>query len=262
MNDTRSFLVHGLIAGLLAGIAAFLVAYAVGEPAIDSAIAIEEAASAEHSSTEVSSTEHSHDDGEAAGHSHDEESTGISRTQQAGPGLATATISVAVVIGGIIGIASAAAAGRIGRLGIGATTAIVAGCGFVAVALVPWLAYPPNPPAVGSAETIGERTAIYFSFVAISIVAMVGAIAFARVLLSTHGGWTATVAPALCYLAVVLLARTALGAIDEVPDTFAANTLFSFRIGSIATQAALWGVLGVTLTGLLLRTAKRAPQHA
>ena len=42
--NARAFLIRGLLAGLLAGFAAFAVAYVVGEPHVDSAIAIEESA--------------------------------------------------------------------------------------------------------------------------------------------------------------------------------------------------------------------------
>jgi len=41
-----AFLIRGLAAGLVAGIFAFVVAFAVGEPQIDDAIALEEAAAA------------------------------------------------------------------------------------------------------------------------------------------------------------------------------------------------------------------------
>ena len=45
-----------------------------------------------------------------------------------------------------------------GRLTPGQSTALVAAVGFVAVALVPFLKYPATPPAVGNADTIGDRT--------------------------------------------------------------------------------------------------------
>ena len=51
--------------------------------------------------------------------------------------------------------------------------AVVAAVGFVAVALVPFLKYPATPPAVGSAETIGDRTGYYFAFQLVSLVVAV-----------------------------------------------------------------------------------------
>ena len=46
---------------------------------------------------------------------------------------------------------------------------------FVTVALVPALKYPANPPAVGSGDTIGDRTALYFGFVVVSVLTAVAA---------------------------------------------------------------------------------------
>lgn len=251
MTNARRFLIHGLVAGLLAGIAAFVVAATIGEPPIDSAIAVEEAQSQE-------ADEHSHADDEAGGHSHaDEEEGGITRGQQAGPGLATASIAIGVVIGGIVGIGAAAAAGRLGRLGVAGSTTVVSAVGFLSFALVPWFAYPPNPPATGSGDTIGDRTATYFSFLIISVVVAFAAVAIARSLARRTSLWTAVVLPAIGYVVVVAVAYAVLGPIGEVPDEFPANTLFSFRRSAILTQATLWTVLTIALTGLLHRTAAR-----
>lgn len=255
--NARSFLINGLVAGLLGGLIAFVVAIGVGEPAIDDAIAVEEAAAAP-ADTEA----HSHDEGEeGAAHSHshgdEEEEGGITRGQQAGPGLATATILVGAILGGLVGIASALAAGRFGRLSPVATTALVTALGFVAVVLAPWLKYPPNPPATGSGDTIGERTALYFSFLAISVLAVIAAIIVARQVLAGRSAWLATSVGGAVYLAVVGIAFAVMAPIDEVPNSFPANTLFEFRVGSLITQAALWLVLGVVLTGLVNRAWTR-----
>ncbi len=252
--NARSFLINGLIAGLLGGLIAFVVAIGVGEPAIDDAIAVEEAAAAP-ADTEA----HSHDEGEeSTAHSHgDEEEGGITRGQQAGPGLATATILVGAILGGLVGIASAFAAGRFGRLSPVATTALVTAVGFVAVVLAPWLKYPPNPPATGSGDTIGERTALYFGFLAISILAVIAAIIVARQVLAGRSAWLATAVGGAVYLAVVGIAFAVMAPIDEVPNSFPANTLFEFRVGSLITQGALWLVLGVALTGLVNRAWNR-----
>lgn len=237
----RTFLVHGLIAGLLAGIGSFLVAYSIGEPPIDAAIAVEEAAAlADHDASD--------------GHSHDE---GITRGQQAGPGLATATILVSTVLGGLVGIASAFALGRFGRLGAVASTALVAAGGFLAFALVPWFKYPPNPPAVGSAETLNERTALYFGFVGLSVIVIVLAFVLAAQLTTRTRPWVAAVLPVLVYLAVMVIASILFGSVNEVPDSFPPNTLYEFRVGALLTTATMWGVIGIALTGLVARTVDR-----
>ena len=254
--NARSFLINGLIAGLLGGLFAFLVAFGVGEPAIDDAIAVEEAAAAP-AETQTHSHDDEGDEGAAHSHSHGDEAGGITRDQQAGPGLATATGLIGVILGGLVGIASAFAAGRFGRLSPVATTALVTAVGFVAVVLAPWLKYPPNPPATGSGDTIGERTALYFGFLAISVLAVVAAIIVARQVLAGRSAWLATTVGGAVYVAVVGVAFAVMAPIDEVPNSFPANTLFEFRVGSLITQGALWLALGVVLTGLVHRAWNR-----
>ena len=117
--STRTFLVHGLVAGLLAGIAAFVVAYTVGEPQVDKAIALEEAASA-------TAADHEHSDEAAAGHSHDEETAEVSRATQSTWGLATGTLAIGVVLGGFTGLLAAFGLGRLGGLRPAGSTALVA----------------------------------------------------------------------------------------------------------------------------------------
>lgn len=242
----RTFLVHGLIAGLVAGFAAFLVAHVVAEPQIDTAIALEEAASAEHG----------HGDDAEPGHSHGEEAE-VSRGTQSTWGLATGTILFGTVLGGATALAAAFALGRLGPLGARGSTATIALVGFISTALVPFLKYPSTPPAVGSGDTIGERTALYFGFWAISLVAAVIAVIVARRLVERLGGFNAVVLAGLGYVVVVLAVGSALPTVNEVGD-FPADTLWYFRRESLATMAALWAVLGLVLTGLVGRDADRA----
>ena len=42
--------------------------------------------------------------------------------------------------------------------------------------VVPFVKYPPNPPGIGDPATIGERTALYFGMVAISVLAAIAAL--------------------------------------------------------------------------------------
>ncbi|WP_244927992.1 CbtA family protein [Nocardioides sp. W7] len=245
----RNFLVRGLLAGLIAGLFAFLVAFTVGEPPIDTAIGLEESAAA---AEPVAADDHPHDDGEAA-HSHgDEEEGGISRTTQKSWGLATATVAVGVALGGILSLLAAAVAGRIGRLSLVGSTALVTALGFLAYSLLPFLKYPAAPPAVGSGDTIGSRTGYYFAFALISVVAMVAVVALARRLAPRLGGYAAVVAAAASYVMVMVVAAVAMPTVNEIGD-FPADVLWEFRISSLLTLAALWGSLGVALTWLLSR---------
>lgn len=270
--NARTFLVRGLLAGLIAGIVAFVVAFTVGEPPIDTAIGLEEASAAEAPAepAEPAADEahtHTHADGEhdhshAAAdtdhaeeghtHSHSDEEGGITRTNQKTWGLATATIAIGVALGGIIALVAAAVAGRLGRLSVVASTALVTALGFVAYALVPFLKYPAAPPAVGSGDTIEERTAYYFAFALISIVAMVAAVVLGRRLAAERSAWTGVVVAGVGYVVVVAVAALAMPAVNELGD-FPADVLWEFRISSILTLAALWATLGMALTWLLGR---------
>jgi hypothetical protein len=240
----RAFLVRGLLVGLLAGIAAFLVAHQVGEPHVERAIALEEAGAAAEA--------HSHDDTTTHDHSDEEQVTEVSRSNQRTWGLATGTLAIGVALGGLVALVSAAAVGRLGRLTPGQSTAVVAAAGFLAVALVPFLKYPATPPAVGNAETIGDRTGYYFAFQLISVVVAVAAVALAVRLWERIGAYQAVVAGAATYVVVVTVAGNLMPTVNEVGD-FPADTLWFFRRASLLTLAALWAVLGVGLTGLVGR---------
>lgn len=257
--NARTVLVRGLLAGLVAGFAAFLVAYTVGEPPVEAAIALEtagsgEEASAPHSHDEAVRHDHGTDEG-SEDHAHGEEG-GITRHQQSTWGLLTGTLCVGLALGGILALVAAAVAGRWGRLSVAASTALVIGIGFVAVALVPFLKYPAAPPAVGSGDTIGERTASYFTLVLIAVLAAVGSTALVLRLRRQVGDWGAVVAGIAAFTAVCALTAGLMPTVDEVGD-FPASILWEFRIGSLLTLATLWGVLGIALSGMLGRLADR-----
>jgi hypothetical protein len=249
----RAFLVRGLLAGLLAGVVTFLVAYAVGEPQVGAAIALE-AISSEDSGGDGHSHSHAAEDGDGG-----EEAAEVSRANQSTWGLLTGTLAVGVALGGILGLVAAAALGRLGRLTPGQSTALVTLIGFVAVALVPFLKYPATPPAVGSGDTIGLRTSVYFGYLLVSVLAAVLATYGAVRLRERIGTYAAVVGGTAAYLVVVVVAGQLFVTVNEIGD-FPADTLWSFRLASLITLATMWGVLGVALTGLVgrLYAAERA----
>ena len=250
----RAFLVRGLLVGLLAGIATFVVAFSVGEPQVDRAIALESSASATSGDEVAEGEVHVHEDGTEHTHAADDESGGttVTRDNQRTWGLATGTLAVGLAIGGIVALVSAAAVGRLGALTPSQSTAVVALVGFVAYTLVPFLKYPATPPAVGSGDTIGQRTGLYFAFVLISLVAAVVAVLLARRVHEAVGAYPAVVAGIGLYLVVVLTAGALLPTVNEVGD-FPADTLWFFRRASLLTVATTWGVIGISLTGLVGR---------
>jgi predicted cobalt transporter CbtA len=246
-----NFLIRGLVAGLLAGLVAFGVAYVVGEPQVDAAIAIEEAGSASHHEHADPAAEH------PAEHAAEEHTTEVSRANQSTWGLLTGTLGVGVALGGITSLVAALALGRIGRLSPAQSTSLVAALGYVSYSLVPFLKYPATPPAVGNPDTIGQRTELYFGFLAISLVAAVVAVFLgARLLKAGQSNYRATVIPALAFVAVVTIAGAILPTVNEV-GAFPADTLWFFRRASLLTNATLWVTIGIVLTGLVGRLYAR-----
>jgi predicted cobalt transporter CbtA len=223
----RSILVWGLLAGLLGGVLAFGFASVFGEPPVEAAITLEE---------------HDHAAGEAEP---------VSRDVQRTLGLAIATCAFGVALGGLVALAFAFAHGRIGSLTPRATAFTVTAVGFVAVVLVPYVTYPPNPPAVGRAETIGDRTAAYFGMMAISVILVIVAVYLART------GWIAAIGAGIGYVVAVSVAAALLPSFREVPDDFPAQTLWDFRLASLGTQVVLWATIGVAFAALLQRATKR-----
>lgn len=250
MLTLRDFLVRGLIAGLIGGLAAFFVGYAIGEPAVEAAIAIEEAAGGHDHGVEAEEPGAEEDEG-----------TEVSRELQSTLGLATGMLVLGAALGGIAGIATGLSFGRFGRRSARATAMSVVGAGFVVLFFVPFLIYPPNPPAVGNGETIGWRTALYFAMLAISVTGAALAIYLGRTYRAKLGAWYAGLIGAGAYLVIVLIAFAVMPRYDEVPADFPPSLLYEFRLSSIITQVVLWAVIGVAL-GELTHRLHRARTNA
>lgn len=253
----RAFLVRGLLAGLIAGLATFFVAHQVGEPHVETAIALEETGAAAAPESEDGHS-HSHSDSDSHSHSHGEEDAGteVSRADQRTWGLLTGSLVVGVALGGLVALAAALAVGRMGRMSVRQSTATVALVGFVAVALVPFLKYPATPPAVGSGDTIGDRTGLYFGFLLVSIAVALAVVVLAVRLLPRHGTYAVVVGGAAAYLVVMVVAGELFATVNEV-GAFPADVLWYFRRASLATLVTMWAVIGVVLTGLVGRLADR-----
>ena len=226
-------LLRGMLVGLIAGILAFAFARVYGEPQVDKAIAFEEQKA------------------QAAGEAPEEEI--VSRTTQAGIGLATGVLVYGAALGGIFSLVFAFAYGRLGSLGPRGTSALLAVLGFVAVIVIPGLKYPANPPAVGNPETIGYRTELFFIMILVSVAAMVAAVGLAQRLWKQLGAWNAAIVAALAYLVVFALVKAALPNINEVPEDFSAMVLWQFRVASLGIQLVLWAVIGLAFGAVVER---------
>jgi predicted cobalt transporter CbtA len=232
---------RGLLAGVAAGVVASLVALFVVEPAIRDALAIEEA--------------------RGATGGHEEELVG--RTTQVVGGM-VAAVAVAVCVGLVLAVVFAALRHRLPGATDFGRAALLAGCGFVAVALVPALKYPANPPGVGNPDTINTRTLQYVTLIAAAIaVTWLGFVVRAAL---ARSGWQAPRAAAVT--AVVVTVGYALLLIafpatpDSVPADIPAGLLWRFRLGSLAELAAMWAALGITLGLLLTPGGLRADRPA
>jgi hypothetical protein len=182
----------------------------------------------------------------------DDEGTVVSRADQSTWGLATGTLAVGIALGGVTGLVSAFAVGRIGHLRPSQSTALVALVGFVAVSLVPFLKYPATPPAVGDPDSIGARTAEYFGMLGISVLAAIGAVVLAGRVLGSLGTYRTVLLAGAAYLAAVIVAAVLLPTVNEIGD-FPGDTLWYFRLSSLLTLTAMWAGIGVALTGLVGR---------
>jgi hypothetical protein len=229
----RSLLIRGMLAGLLAGLVAFVVAKVFGEGSVAQAIAVE-GAHAAHAG--------------AAG-----EPELVSRGVQSTVGLLTATLIYGVGLGGIFALVFAAMSGRVGNVGARTLSGLLALGAFVTVGLVPFLKYPPNPPAVGYGETIGRRSALFLAMIAIAILVGVLAVVAGRRLAPALGTWDATIVAALGFVVVVAVVHQLMPDVNEVGAGFPAATLYEFRAASLAVQASVWASLGLAFGALAQR---------
>jgi len=233
----RTLLIRGTLVGLVAGLMAFLVAKLLGEHSLTAGIAFESAAAAAR--------------GEAA------EPAMVSRTVQSTAGLAVASLTYGVALGGLFALVYSVAQGRLGRLSVRATAASVAAGGFLALYLLPALKYPANPPGASDASTIGDRTYLYFLMLTASVLIVVGVVLLARQWTARLGAWNAAITALVVGVAALAVMGVVLPGVHETPAGFPAATLWQFRISSAATQLAAWATIGL-LFGALTERALQA----
>jgi hypothetical protein len=221
----RALLAKGMLAGALAGLLACGFAWAFGEPQVNLAVAFEQ---------------HMH---QMAGETPEPEM--VSRAVQSTAGLVTGIVVYGCALGGIFALVFAYAYGRIGGLSPRPTAALLAAFGFVTLILVPQIKYPANPPAIGDPATIGPRTALYFTMLAISVIAAIAASSVGRQLAGRLPIWNSALVGAAAYVAAMTAAMLILPPVNEVPSDFSATTLWNFRLASLGVQAVVWTTLGL-----------------
>lgn len=229
-------LVRGMAAGLAAGLLAFVFAYLVGEPPLEEAIRFEQQMAVQG--------------GEAA-HSHVEE-----RTVQRTVGLLAGNVLIGVGLGGLLSLVFAYAYGRLSRHGARVTAAILAAAAFVTVTLVPFTKYPANPPGAASAESLDQRTVLFFAMIAIGIFAAVAGVRVGRQYAARIGAWNASILGGGVFIALIALAQAILPDVREVPTGFPAEALYQFRIASLGVGATIWLTIGLVFGALADRLVR------
>jgi len=246
-----NLLLRGMLVGVVAGLLCFGFLKIFGEPQVDRAIAFE-------TQMDEAKDHAAHQAALAKGVAmprEEHEPELVSRPVQSGIGLFTGVAVYSAAFGGLFALVFAFAHGRMGGLGPRATAALLAAGGLVAVYVVPTLKYPANPPSVGEPDTIGMRTALYFTMMAVSLAAMVVAAMLRNRLHRRFGAWNAALIASAAYLVAVCVVGLLLPAVNEVPEQFPAVVLWQFRVASLGSQVLMWATIGLLFGTLTERAA-------
>ncbi|BBY24224.1 CbtA family protein [Mycobacterium stomatepiae] len=246
---------RGLLAGAIGAVLAFVFARLCAEPVIARAIEFEDGRT----------------DAENAHGVHEHGVELFTRGVQANPGLGFGVLIFGLAMGALFAVlfcvVYARAAGRAENPAPRQLSLLLASGAFVAVYLVPFVKYPPNPPAVGQSDTIGMRTGWYLAMVLASVALAIAAVWLGRRLTDRFGAWNSRLLAAGAYLVAVAVVMMMLPTVDETPEPlrdasgaiiypgFPADVLYEFRVLSLGTQLLLWVTIGLvfaTLAGRLL----------
>ncbi|MFL6072339.1 MAG: CbtA family protein [Mycobacteriales bacterium] len=250
----RKLVARGMLAGALAGLLAFLFARILAEPQIQAAVDYENGRDA------------------ALTHSPDRVGSDVfSRTVQANLGLGVGMVFFGIAMGLLFAVVYTVCLGRVGALRPRPLALLVAGAGFLALYLIPFLKYPANPPAIGDPDTIHRRGLLYLVMVACSVTFLAGAVWLGRQLQPRYGAWNATLLAGLAFVVATGALMAALPAVHETPSPlhdaaghlvypgFPADTLAAFRLYSVGAQLLLWTALGLAFAPLADRVLTPVP---
>lgn len=178
----------------------------------------------------------------------------VSRSVQRLIGLPLGTVLVGVAFGLLFSLTYRAVPSQIAPWPRSLTIALA---GFCALVLVPQLIYPANPPGVGSADTIGQRTGSYLVAVVLGVAVVLSAYAAVRDL--ARRGVPAPVRQSAVTLVAGLVIAVGYLVLPANPDPVDAPAalVWQFRLLSLGALAVLWAVLGAAF-GALTERAERA----
>jgi len=258
----RRIIGRGLLAGALAGVLAFLYARVFIEPVISRAIDYESGRADAHAAMTGMG-------------GHDMEL--FTRDVQSWAGMGFGVMAFSVAMAGLFALSFTMLYPRTSGLSARMTSVLLAAGAFVTVYLVPFLKYPANPPSIGEADTIKERTGLYLLMMGLSVALSLGAVWLGRRLSPKLGTWGATLSAIGGYVAAVGVVMWVLPAIDETPQPmveksgmimypgFPADDLYQFRLYALGTQIVIWATIGLvfgTLVSRLLEDQRRQPLSA
>jgi predicted cobalt transporter CbtA len=244
----KRLIAHGLLAGVIGAVLAFVFGRLCAEPVIGRAVAFEDG----------------RNDALDAHGVHEHGAELFSRGVQANAGLGFGLLIFGVAMGALFAVAYCVVASGARDVAPQRLSALLAAGAFSAVYLVPFVKYPPNPPAVGQADTIGARTGWYLVMVLASVGLAVAAVWLARRLAARLGAWNAGLLATGAYVAAVAAVAVVLPTVSETPQPlrdasgaivypgFPADVLYEFRLLALATQLVLWATIGVVF-GMLAR---------
>lgn len=252
-----------VVPGVVAGVVGFAFSRVLIEPLVGAAVDYEGAR--EHAEAALSGDEH--------GHGHEL----FTRVVQANVGAAVGVIAFAVAMGVLFAAAHTLVTAVLRRRGFTpdrtALAMLLAVGMFTAIALVPGLKYPANPPGVGLEDTVVQRTSAMLTLTVLSVVAA-GIAVLAGVAWARRWGWRAATVAVGGYVVVVLIAYALLPSFHEVPgavtgpdgvvlDGFPAEVLAQFRTYSMLHLAVLWLIIGATWAAMAGRAAspRRQPNR-
>jgi hypothetical protein len=269
----KKLILRGILTGALAGLLAFVFARIFAEPQIQAAIDYESGRDAAQDALN-----------QAAGIASEPARPDLfSRAIQANVGIGAGMVLFGIAMGALFTVVYTVSLGRVGKVRPRVLALLVAGGGFLALYLVPFVKYPANPPSIGHPDTIGTRGGLYLVMVAGSVVFLVAAVLLGKRLAPRLGNWNASLVAGAAFVVVIgvlMLVLPPLGHLSanvaeygvqptETPlplknaagtivyPGFPADTLFDFRFYSVAAQLVLWATLGLAFGPLAERLLAR-----
>lgn len=264
----RALIVRGLLCGAVAGLLMFVFARIFSEPQIQKAIDYESGRDAAQALLD-----------KAAGLPAETAQPDIfSRTIQADVGMGVGMIAFGIAMGALFAVVYTVCLGRVGNLAPRSLAVLVAAAGFLGIYLVPFLKYPANPPAIGHADTIRQRSVLYLIMVLFSLLFLALVVWLGQRLKPRFGNWNASLLAAAVFIAATGLAMALLPSFGELAGNetyghfatetpqpltnssgaivypgFPADVLFDFRLYSVAGQVVLWSAIGLMFAPLAHR---------